>query len=108
MPFAEGLTADNVKEGPPLWAGQARHQRIDDARVRAAAESADGADGAGGADGTGVGEKREKEEALPAPPKAGRAPMAVPKPSSPQRFQVTINIAPKPSSLSLLVSRYSR
>ncbi|CAM9671413.1 unnamed protein product, partial [Laminaria digitata] len=56
VPFAEGLTADNVKEGPPLWAGQARHQRIDDARVRAAAESADGADGAGGADGTGVGE----------------------------------------------------
>ena len=86
VPFSEGLSAANVVEGPPLWAGQARQQRIVAARAHALPEGADGPDGATG---DVEREKQEKAEALPAPPKAGRAPMTVPKPSSPQRFQVT-------------------
>lgn len=100
VPFSEGLTAADVVEGAPLWAGQARQQRIVDARAHAPPEGADDTDGGG------VGEKQEKAEDLPAPPKAGRAPMAVPKSSSPQRFQVTCR--PKPSSLSPRARKYSR
>lgn len=103
VPFLDGLTAVNVEEGPPLWAGQARQQRIVDARAHSPPE---GADGAHGAHGGGVGEEQEKAETLPAPPKPGRAPMAVPKPSSPQRFQVTCG--PKPSSASPRTRKYSR
>ena len=90
-PFSTGLTADHVLEGPPMWAGQARQQRMIDARAQAAAESAAGADGA---DGAGAEEKEEKTEALPAEPMVGRAPKAASKPPSQQRLQVTVVVTP--------------
>lgn len=95
--FLEGLTPDHVKDGPPLWAGQARHRRMLAAKAAKAAKAATpGAvseEGVGDTDDHpvpgGQGGGNEDVGDLPQAPKIGGARKTGAKQGGPERMQVS-------------------
>lgn len=85
--FTEGLTADVVRRGVPLWAGKLRRQRI--AAARANASHVEG----GVVDGRGEGRKIEQIQEVEVSP-AREMGVAGASSASPRRLQVFCHISP--------------